>query len=276
MPVLQNQTPFLLFDPMLMTYGTILERRGPQRFTVRGPHDFWKRGHCIFDIFLCKPSMTLFASKVSFVSNFHSMIPLNRDNVSNKVVKYSYLEIVFISQSEDWASKSFFFQLSTLSEPFPGNRALCFLDHLVMVTRSSTCTSLTSNLEDGTLCNSSIDRTQGLEAENESLLSGDEWELPSGLIWVAMSLLDTPRDISVPASLTPSFFSSVLDPRSKTQYQICKNTTGWTISLKIHIFKDKDRLKLNIVQIQHLTHIKMFLLLSVIRILTNFLPLIKP
>lgn len=143
------------------------------------------------------------------------------ENVRNKVIKYSYLEMLFTSQSEDWASLSFFFQLSTFSEPFPGNRALCFLDHRVTVTRSSTCTSLTSNLEDGTFWNSTIGKAEEVEAEKESLLWGDEWVLFSGLIWVAMSLLETSRDMSLRASLIPSSFSSVCfyqGQRAKIRY----------------------------------------------------------
>jgi hypothetical protein len=52
-------------------------------------------------------------------------------------------------------------------------------------------------------------RLGGVEAEKEVLILGEEHELPSGLIWVAMSLLETAGDTSVPASLKASNFSSV-------------------------------------------------------------------
>ena len=44
--------------------------------------------------------------------------------------------------------------------------------------------------------------------ENEGLALGDEYVLPSGLIWVAASLLETAGDIRVIASFVPSSFSS--------------------------------------------------------------------
>lgn len=78
-----------------------------------------------------------------------------------------------------------------------------------MVTRSSTCTSLISILEREALCNSVAGRAGRVEAEKEVLLLGEEHELPSGLIWVAMSLLETAGDTLVPASLKLSNFSSV-------------------------------------------------------------------
>jgi hypothetical protein len=52
-------------------------------------------------------------------------------------------------------------------------------------------------------------RGGGVEAEKEVLILGEEHELPSGLIWVAMSLLETAGDTLVPASLKASNFSSV-------------------------------------------------------------------
>lgn len=78
-----------------------------------------------------------------------------------------------------------------------------------MVTRSSTCTSLISILEKEILCKSVTGREGGVEAEKEVLILGEEHELPSGLIWVAMSLLETAGDTLVPASLKASNFSSV-------------------------------------------------------------------
>jgi hypothetical protein len=44
----------------------------------------------------------------------------------------------------------------------------------VTVTLSSTCTSLVSDLEEGTLCSSTIGRTEGVEVENDGFLVGDE------------------------------------------------------------------------------------------------------
>lgn len=114
-----------------------------------------------------------------------------------------------MSQDEDRLLVSLIFQLSSFSEPLPENRALCFLDHLVMVTRSSTGTSLTSILEKGKLLNSDRGREGGVEAQKEGLKFGGEHELSSGLIWVAMSLLEIAGDILVPASLKPSNFSPV-------------------------------------------------------------------
>jgi len=123
---------------------------------------------------------------------------------------------------------SFFFQLSTFSEPLPVNRALCFLDHLVMVTRSSTCTSLISILEKEILCKSVTGRVGGVEAEKEVLILGEEHELPSGLIWVAMSLLETAGDTLVPASLKASNFSSVnWSQREKEKKSYIMYTEVW-------------------------------------------------
>lgn len=57
--------------------------------------------------------------------------------------------------------------------------------------------------------NSVMGRTDGEEAENDVLTLGEEHWLPSGLIWVAMSLLKISPDILVAASLKPPNFSSV-------------------------------------------------------------------
>ena len=78
------------------------------------------------------------------------------------------------SQPDERVSAAFFLQSSTTCELFPWLRALCFLDHLVTVTLSSTCTSLVSDLEEGTLCSSTIGRTEGVEVENDGFLVGDE------------------------------------------------------------------------------------------------------
>lgn len=105
-------------------------------------------------------------------------------------------------------STTFFLQSSTISELFPVFRALCFFDHLVRVTLSSTGTSLSTDLEPWMLCGSMIGRAEGEEGEKEGIPLGDEWVLLCGLIWVAMSLRETVREISVAASLTTSRFSS--------------------------------------------------------------------
>lgn len=113
-----------------------------------------------------------------------------------------------ISQADDRVSMSFFFQSSLPPDPFPGIRCcLLFFDHRVQITCSSTCTSLTPNLVPCVLCKPVIDRA-GVDVEKESLLFGEEQSLPSRLICVAMSLLETSRDISVAAFFTPSSFSS--------------------------------------------------------------------
>ena len=122
------------------------------------------------------------------------------------------LEMLFAvsvtSQVDVRVSTALFLQSSTISELFPVFQALCFFDHLVMVTLSSTCTSLTSDSEEWMLSSSMIGRAEGVEGEKEGLPLGDEWVLPCGLIWVAMSLLETVREISVAASLTASRCSS--------------------------------------------------------------------
>jgi len=127
---------------------------------------------------------------------------------------FSYLEIHFAvsatSQPEEesaLASTVFFFHsimfIERLSEP----RATCFLDHLVTVTRSSTCTSLTSSFEKW-LSGSSMGWADA-DGEKESLCFGEDWVLPSGLICVATSFLKTAEDLMVLASLFLSIFSSV-------------------------------------------------------------------
>nr|GME17582.1 hypothetical protein CR513_24113 [Ipomoea batatas] len=97
---------------------------------------------------------------------------------------YTYLETDFVSEISrpvECISVAFVFQLSIFSR-IPGIRALCFFDHLVMVTRSSTGTSLTSALEGWKLCTSTNGIIEGVEEENDDRLLGDEWGLASGLI----------------------------------------------------------------------------------------------
>ena len=77
---------------------------------------------------------------------------------------------------------------------------------VVKVTGSSTGTSLISILEKGKLLNSERGKEDGVEADKEGLKLGEEHELPSGLIWVAMSLLERAGDTLVSASLKPSNF----------------------------------------------------------------------
>lgn len=110
------------------------------------------------------------------------------------------------SQAEERGSTSFNFHSSTSSDPLTGLRALYFLDHRVTVTRSSIWTSLTSGFVELKLCISTIGRMEGVDWEKEDLL-GEEWQLPSGLIWVAISLLETARHTSVAASFTRSTLS---------------------------------------------------------------------
>lgn len=92
--------------------------------------------------------------------------------------RVTHFEIVFAvsetSQPAARISTAFLFQSSVFPEPLPGIRTLFFLDHLVSVTRSSTCTSLTSGLEECMLCNSTMGR-MGLDGENDDSRLGDEW-----------------------------------------------------------------------------------------------------
>lgn len=78
-----------------------------------------------------------------------------------------------------------------------------------MVTCSSTSTSLISTLEEATVCGSVTVKVDGVEAEKDGRKLGDEHELLCGLIWVAMSLLETAQDTLVPTSLKPPNLSSV-------------------------------------------------------------------
>jgi hypothetical protein len=71
-----------------------------------------------------------------------------------------------------------------------------------------------------------------VEVENDGFLVGDEWLLPTGLIWVAMSLLETTREISVAASLTPSSFSSACLINSYMEYYICKLRKDQQLKIK--------------------------------------------
>jgi len=153
-------------------------------------------------------------------------------NEIDTILKKTYFETVFdppeMSQNEDRQLDSLIFQLSPFSEPLPEKRALCFLDHLVMVTRSSTGTSLISILEKGKLLNSERGKEDGVEADKEGLKLGEEHELPSGLIWVAMSLLERAGDTLVPASLKPSNFSPIIWNQHKKLH---------IISTKVYSFK---------------------------------------
>lgn len=143
------------------------------------------------------------------------------------------------SQLVDRISKAFLFQSSQFPEPFPIVRDLFFLHHRVMVTRSSTCTSLTSCLEEWEFCHSALGNTVFVDEAKEFLSLGDECGLLSGLIWVAMSLLETAREMSFPSSSTTSSFLSVLDLGKMSQsvmalnLLITKSTTKLTIQLRI-------------------------------------------
>lgn len=87
--------------------------------------------------------------------------------------------------------QSFFFQSSQFPEPFTIVRDLFSMHHRVMVTRSSTCTSLTSCLEKQNFCHSTVGNREFVDEAKEFLLLGYERGLMSGLIWVAISLFKT-------------------------------------------------------------------------------------
>ena len=99
---------------------------------------------------------------------------------------------------------------------------------VVMVTRSSTGTSLISILEKGKLLNSERGKEDGVEVDKEGLKLGEEHELPSGLICMAMSLLERAGDTLVPASLKPSNFSPIIWNQHKKLH---------IISTKVYSFK---------------------------------------
>lgn len=107
-----------------------------------------------------------------------------------------------------WGSLTFPCKWSRICELSPWYRALCLFDQRVTVTFSSTCKSLTSARLEWAFSSSTIGSADGEEGENEHCLSGDKRMLPSGLIWVAISLLETARG-SVAASLMLSWKSSV-------------------------------------------------------------------
>ena len=86
-----------------------------------------------------------------------------------------FFAVSVTSQVDVRVSTALFLQSSTISELFPVFQALCFFDHLVMVTLSSTCTSLTSDSEEWMLSSSMIGRAEGVEGEKEGLSSGNEW-----------------------------------------------------------------------------------------------------
>lgn len=89
---------------------------------------------------------------------------------------------VEISQRAEWKLTAFLFQSSAFRLPLPGVLPLFFLDHLVIVTRSSTGTSLISCLEELIFCNSRMGWTDGAVRENDEILPGEDWMLLSGLI----------------------------------------------------------------------------------------------
>lgn len=125
-----------------------------------------------------------------------------------------YLDIHFAvpatSQSDVGGSTVFFFQWMMLAELLSKPRAMCFLDHLVTVTRSSTWTSLTSNFEKW-LCNSPMvcDECGGDDGCDQPL--EEEWLLLSGLICVAMSFLIMTDEAVVPPSFELSCLPSTLN-----------------------------------------------------------------
>ena len=78
-----------------------------------------------------------------------------------------FFAVSVTSQVDVRVSTALFLQSSTISELFPVFQALCFFDHLVMVTLSSTCTSLTSDSEEWMLSSSMIGRAEGVERERK-------------------------------------------------------------------------------------------------------------
>lgn len=124
--------------------------------------------------------------------------------------KDSYFKMFFdgsaISQDEAWASAAFLSVSSTSGGALIVVFAPCFLDHLIIVTPLSTCTSLTSDLTEWVCCSKVGSKGEG---GNENLSLGDEWVLLSGLIWVAISRRETTGETMVSASLEPPSFSSV-------------------------------------------------------------------
>lgn len=133
---------------------------------------------------------------------------------------YTYMELLFAvsetSQLVDLISKAFFFLSSQFPESSPVVRDLVFLHHWLMVTRSSTCTSLTC-LGKWESCHSVVGNTEWVDEAKECLSLGDECGLFSGLIWVAISLLEISREMFLPSSSTMSGFLSVLDSGNKPQ-----------------------------------------------------------
>jgi hypothetical protein len=107
------------------------------------------------------------------------------------VIEASYIEIHFAvcvtSQAEDLESTVFFLHSIIFVAFFSEPRVTCFLDHLVRVTRSSTCTSLTSSLEKQ--LSSSLTCCDDSERENEVLVLGEDDLLIAGLVCVATSFL---------------------------------------------------------------------------------------
>lgn len=120
------------------------------------------------------------------------------------------------SQLLDLISEAFFFQSSQFPESSPVVRDLVFLHHWLMVTRSSICTSLTC-LGTWESSHSAMGNTELVDEAKECLSLGDECGLFSGLIWVAISLLETSRKMFLPSSSTMSGFLSELDSGNKSQ-----------------------------------------------------------
>lgn len=116
------------------------------------------------------------------------------------------MEFAILLTSQAQVFLSVFFHLMILGDCLLKPRAVCFLDHLVTVTLSSTCTSLTSSFEKW-LAISSIAEAEAEEGE-EGFSLGEEEVLPSVLIWVATSFLKIEEESIDAASLLPSNLSS--------------------------------------------------------------------
>lgn len=143
----------------------------------------------------------------------HNMDRLEKDSIGKR---WCYFDVDFAvsstSQPELFdASVFFFFHSRMLAKRLSEPRAVCFLDHLVTVTWSSTWTSLTTDFEKW-FSSSSRGGTEDGEGE-KGLPLGEDGILPSGLICVATSFLKTAAETVEADSLLPSDFSSACESK---------------------------------------------------------------
>jgi len=113
------------------------------------------------------------------------------------------LTVCVNSQAEDLDSIDFFLPLYNICCLFAEPRAL---DHLVRVTRSSTCASLISKLEKQP--SSSLICCTDSEQENEDLMLGEEDLLISGPVCVTTSFLTITGALLVPKCFMLSIHAS--------------------------------------------------------------------